>query len=108
MASDWNLFTLLGLDPQLLTAGSAGGLVKAFFAKEKWAESVVSMISGALCANYFGVPAVSLLAAVELFGGKMTLRPEVGGFFVGLFAFIIVGFIGSKLRARMENGDAKP
>lgn len=105
--ADGNFLTSIGIDPQLVTAGSAGGLVKALIGKQKVVDAVASMVVGALVSNYGGTPFASMLSSVEMFGLRFTLKPEVGGFFAGIFAFAIVAFIGSKLREKFGNGENK-
>lgn len=109
MADGGNFLTSIGLDPQLITAGTAGGLVKAVMGKQKIVDASASMLVGAMVSNYAGGPAVLILAGVEMFGMKLNLRPEVGGFFVGIFAFALVSYIAGKLRDKFGsgNGDVK-
>lgn len=95
---DGNFLQSIGVDPQLVTAGSAGGLVKALIGKQRIPDAIASMIVGAMVSNYAGAPFASLLSSVEVFGLRFNLRPEVGGFLAGIFAYAIVALIGSKLR----------
>jgi hypothetical protein len=104
--ADGNLLSSIGIDIQLVTAGSAGGLVKALMGRQKVLDATASMIVGAMVSNYAGGPAATLLSGIEMFGLKMNLRPEVGGFFVGIFAYAIVAFVGSKLREKFGKEDA--
>lgn len=99
--ADGNFLTSIGLDPQLITAGSAGGLVKALIGKQRVPDSIASIVVGAMVANYAGAPFASLLSSVEVFGVHMTLRPEVGGFFAGIFAYGFVAWVGRKLREKL-------
>lgn len=101
--ADGNFLTSIGLDPQLITAGTAGGLVKALIGKQRIPDAVASMLVGAMVSNYAGTPFASLLSSVELFGLRINLRPEVGGFFAGIFAYAIVAYIGGKLREKFGN-----
>ena len=96
--ADGNFLTAIGIDPQLVTAGSAGGLVRALIGKLKVPDAMASMVVGAAVANYGGIPLATLLSGVGIAGLHINLRPEVGGFFAGIFAFAIVAYIGSKLR----------
>lgn len=105
--ADGNFLTSIGIDPQLVTAGSAGGLVKALIGKQRVLDAVASMVVGAMVSNYGGAPMAAMLSGIELFGLRMNLRPEVGGFFAGIFAYSIVAFIGSKLREKFGNGEPK-
>lgn len=107
MADGGNFLTSIGLDPQLITAGSAGGLVKALIGKQKVPEAVASMLVGAAVSNYFGNPLATMLSSVEIGGLHFSFRPEVGGFFAGIFAYAIVSLIGSKLRDRFGTGEDK-
>jgi hypothetical protein len=105
--ADGNFLAALGIDTQLVTAGAAGGLVKALIGKQKVVDGMASMIVGAMVANYAGGPMAAMLSAVEVFGTRLSLRPEVGGFFVGIFAFALVAGVGAKLRERFGDGAAK-
>lgn len=103
--TDGNFLTSIGIDPQLVTAGSAGGLVKALIGKQRVLDAIASMVVGAMVSNYAGAPFASLLSSVELFGLRINLRPEVGGFFAGIFAYAIVAFLGSKLREKFGGAE---
>lgn len=105
MAGDGNFLSSIGLDPQLITAGSAGGLVKALIGKQKVIDSIASMVVGAIMANYSGAAVASLLSSIEVFGQRINLRPEVGGFFVGVFAYAIVAYLGTWLREKYGGGN---
>ena len=105
---DGNFLSAFGLDPQLLTAGAGGGLVKALIGKQKVLDAMASMTVGAMTANYVGAPFASLLGSVELFGLRMNLRPEVGAFFAGIFAFWIVERIGNLLRKKFGDEGSQP
>ena len=106
--ADGNFLTAIGVDPQLVTAGGAGGLVKALITKQKVLDAMASITVGALVANYAGKPSVDILASLEVAGMHLTLRPEVGAFFTGIFAFWIVATIGTKLRAKFGKDDGAP
>lgn len=105
--ADGNFLTSIGLDPQLVTAGSAGGLVKALIGKQKVLDAIASMVVGAMMSNYAGTPFAAMLSSIEMFGLRVNLRPEVGGFFAGIFAFAIVSFLASKLREKFGSGEPK-
>lgn len=98
--ADGNFLTSLGIDVQLVTAGSAGGLVKALVWKQKVFDACASMVVGALIANYFGASAASMLSSIEMFGVRPSLRAEVGAFFVGIFAFLLVEQVAKLIRAK--------
>ena len=102
-----NFFAALGLDPQLLTAGSCGGLVKAIFDKSRIVDGVLTMIAGALTANYFAIPVTQLAVSGKLFGMQIEVGQGVAGFFVGMFAVMIVGWLASMIRSKIE-GEKKP
>lgn len=106
--ADGNFLHALGIDAQLITAGSLGGLVKALMSKQRVFDAMASMVVGAAVSNYAGAALATLISSVELFGARMSLRPEVGGFFAGIFAYAIVAFIGIKLREKFGSGEQKP
>lgn len=92
----------IGLDIQLMTAGSCGGLVKSIFDKSKVIDSVATMTAGALTSNYFAGPCVSLVASGALFGFKLDVGQGVAGFGVGMFAVVIVGWLSGRLRSKLD------
>lgn len=105
--TDGNFLTALGFDLQLLTAGSAGGLVKAIFDKSRVVDAVTTMVAGALTANYLALPFAGLAGDGVAFGLKINLTQGVSGFLVGMFAVLIVSFIQSKLRSKLGASDGK-
>lgn len=105
--ADGNFLASIGIDPQLITAGAAGGMVKALIGKQRVLDSIASMVVGAMVSNYAGVPFATMLSGIEIAGLRLNLRPEVGGFFAGIFAFAIVAAIGTKLRDKFGADDTK-
>lgn len=99
--SDGNFLTSIGLDPQLLTAGFAGGIVKSLIGRQSVYAAVASMIVGALMANFCGTPAARLLSSIEIMGLKMEISTAVGGFFVGIFAYAIVDLVSRKFADKL-------
>lgn len=97
-----NLLMQIGLDIKLLTAGAAGGLVKAIFDHSKVIDGTLSMVAGSLTANYFGAPFAQLVASGAVFGMKLNITDGVAGFFVGMFAVTIVGILAAKLRSKID------
>lgn len=105
--AEWNFLSSVGVDPQLVTAGSAGGLVRALMRRQKALDAIAGVIVGAIVSNYFGGPASAFLSGIEVSGVKINLQPAVGGFFVGLFAFAIIDIIGFMLRDKFGQGAPK-
>lgn len=77
---DQNLLTQLGVNTQLILSGFAGGVVKAFYDRDRSPWIVVGkLVSGLLVANYLGPVAV-----------KYTGFPEPPtGFIVGFGAMLV-------------------
>lgn len=105
--SSGNFLSGLGLDPQLISAGLGGGLLKALVWRQRVVDAISSMIAGAVAANWLGRPAASVLSSVEMLGIKVNIAPEVGGFFVGIFAFAIVELLAKLLRDKLKTGGDK-
>lgn len=100
--SDGNIFSDLGLNLQLLTAGASGGLVKSLFDKSRPLDSMGAVAAGGLTANFFAGSAAQLASSGAMFGYKIQLDAGAAGFFVGLFAFWIVGWLAARLRAKVN------
>lgn len=102
-----NFLSQIGLDPQLLTAGFAGGIVKSLIGRQNVYAAVASMIVGALMANFCGAPAAKLLSSIEIMGLKMEMSPALGGFFVGVFAYAIVDLVSRKVGDKLGGSAPK-
>lgn len=96
------LLAAMGLDPQLLTAGSAGGLVKAVFDKSSVLDSIQSMLASAFTANYASGLAVKAAASGAIFSFQVEIGPNVAAFFVGLLAAPLFGVLMARLRTKLE------
>lgn len=95
--ADWNLFQAVGVDPQLVTAGTAGGMVKALVWRQKLVPAIASMLVGAAVASYAGAPLAKALSKIDLFGLRVEMAPELGAFLAGIFAYWGIEIIASKL-----------
>ncbi|TJW14477.1 MAG: hypothetical protein E5W82_10905 [Mesorhizobium sp.] len=61
-----DVFVALGIDPSVLAAGTAGGLLRALSRKKfKMREIFVSPISGCLAAAYLTAPAVHIVRVYD-------------------------------------------
>ncbi len=103
---DGNFLAAIGFDPQLLTAGSCGGLVKAIFDKSKIFDSVTTMIAGALTANYLASPFTKIASSGAIFNFKIEINQGVAGFLVGTSAIFLLGWLTARLRSKL-NGETK-
>ena len=106
MADGW--FLALGLDPQLLTAGSLGGLVKGLVDRVKAPECIRLLVIGAITGNFFAIPAVDLASSGIMFGFKLTVDKSVAAVFVGGFSMflipLIAGWISKRFSGNATNG----
>lgn len=61
-----DVFVALGIDPSVLAAGTAGGLLRALSRRKfKFREMVVSPICGCLAAAYLTAPAVHIVRVYD-------------------------------------------
>ncbi len=105
--ADGNFLSSIGIDPLLITAGAAGGILRSFVTKQGVVESIISTIGGALTSNYVGEPAARVLSGIEVMGQSVHVAPGLGGFAVGFFAFMLLEYATAKARTKLGIGDAK-
>lgn len=108
MSGELGVLASLGLDAQLLTAGSLGGLAKGLADRASVWECTRLFLLGALVGNFFGVPAIDLAASGMLFGFKLTVGKGIAAFAVGGFSILIfsliTGWLSKRFAGKEQNG----
>lgn len=103
-----DLLLSLGIDPTVLYAGSAGGILRALSrGKIKFREIIVSPICGALAAAYLTVPAVQYVKMVNWpFPQDDAQAVLASAFLIGTCAMwiadLVLGFIARKIGHSQE------
>lgn len=106
-----DILQALGIDPSVVTAGTAGGLLRALSRRRfKFREMIAAPVCGALAAAYLTVPAIHYLTVLNVplpSSDNVQATQNATAFFIGVVAMWIAD-IALELLVRRIKGPAEP